>query len=107
MTEGWGFKLVKNSVTYFMDAPLLVDRVGRRMNEATGDPRESIHLFQRQSVCTQRFTPWHLEALLNSSITSKKNSKHDFLHLRDKNNMNNSEVLTLIFRELLLPCLLP
>lgn len=32
-----------------------LQELGRRMTEATGDPRESMHLFQRLSVCTQRF----------------------------------------------------
>ena len=32
-----------------------LEELGRRMTEATGDSRESIYLFQRLSVCTQRF----------------------------------------------------
>src|SRR6218665_3895281 len=29
--------------------------LGQRMTEATGDPRETIYLFQPLSICTQRF----------------------------------------------------
>src|SRR6218665_2758699 len=29
--------------------------LGQRMTEATGDPRETTYLFQRLSICTQRF----------------------------------------------------
>ena len=32
-----------------------LQELGRRITEATGDPRETSHLFQRLSVCTQRF----------------------------------------------------
>ena len=32
-----------------------LQELGRRMTEATGNPRESMHLFQRLSICTQRF----------------------------------------------------
>ena len=33
----------------------ILQDLGRRMTEATGDLRESIHVFQRLPVCTQRF----------------------------------------------------
>jgi len=50
-----------------------LQELGRHMTEATGDPRELTYLFQFAHCAS---TQWNLEVLLNSSITSKKLSRH-------------------------------
>lgn len=44
----------------------------RSWAEATGDPREAIHLLQRLLVAHNVLMPWHFEMPLNSSRTITK-----------------------------------
>ena len=48
-----------------------LQELGRRMTEATGDRRETSHLFQRLSFCTQRCMQWQSEALLISTMVTR------------------------------------
>src|SRR5688572_33422513 len=45
-----------------------LQELGRRMTEATGDPRETTHLFQRLSVCMQSFNAAAFRALMQRNL---------------------------------------